>query len=621
MNRNLCVRNFGRVSLACALAAPLFINSAQAQVASEPATESTVLNPVIVTATRMAAPVEKTAASATVITRQQIEESQFSDAISALKFVPGLNIADNGMPGQTAGVYTRGTDSRHTAILLDGHRLPTGAQRYFDLSFFPLVNVESIEVVRGPFSSTQGGSAVGGAINFISRRGAGEKPSGSVSAEYGSFDTQRLEAGLSVEKSGLYANVGGSYLSTENERPNSELESSSTLNTVGWKISEGATLELLAGYQQRDGGNPGSLTSPSLTENLNQDLVILSPRFSLATGEHWKQSLAYSFAEQNTEVTGSAFGDQDLVVKTQGLIYQVDYTPVETLAVQAGAEANWQTIDSDPTGTNTALPFYREERSTAVFAGATYSPVKNLTLVGSARRDVYDDYYGSANTWRYGASYRIEATGTVIHASDGTAFAAPEVQNFIDYGFGPSATTLAPERSRGQEIGVAQEFGKDFSVEATVFWNEIHDLVQYVFPSAQNVGLAKTHGVETVAAYRFAGTWTASAAYTYLTARDEVNDTPLARRPRHTVSAEVRGEVVRGWLVGAGVRGVMDRYDGFPLGPVEDYVVVRVFSQYALRENLLLKARVENVFDENYAEVAGYPALPVAVYGGIEWRF
>jgi len=317
----------------------------------------------------------------------------------------------------------------------------------------------------------------------------------------------------------------------------------------------------------------------------------------------------------------SAFSDQDVEVKTQGLIYQVDYTRADALAVQVGAEENRQTIDSTPTGTNTALPFYREERSRAVFVGGTFSPLKNLTLVGSVRRDVYDDDYGSANTWRYGASYRIAATGTVIHASDGTAFAAPEVQNFIDFGFGPSATALDPERSRGQEIGVMQEFGKDFSVEATVFWNEIHDLIQYVFPSAQNIGLAKTHGVETAAAYRFADVWTAQVAYTYLTARDEVNDTPLARRPRHTVSAEVRGEVARGWLVGAGVRGVSDRRDGFPLGPVEDYVVVRVFSQYAVRKNLLLKARVENVFDENYAEVAGYPALPVAVYGGIEWRF
>lgn len=588
-------------------------------------TEPLALERFIVTATRTATLAEKTAASATVIGHMDIEEAQLTDALAALKSVPGLNVADNGMPGQTAGIFTRGTDSRHTVILLDGHRLPTGAQRYFDLSYFPLVNLDSIEVVRGPFSSTQGGGAVGGVINFISRKEAGDKPEGRIAVEYGSFETQRAEVGVSAGKGGVHASVGVNSFSTDNERDNAEFESISTLNTLGWDISETATLGLIAGFQHRDGGSPGSISFSSLSENLEQDLLFLAPSLNFKIGEAWAHALSYSYAGQETEITGSTSNNQQTEVTTEGAAYQVDFTPNETLALQVGVETNKQKFDYVPIGTSTtpstALPLIRDERSDAIFAGASVSPIENLTLLGSVRRDVYDDFYGNANTWRYGATYRVKTTGTVLHASNGTAFAAPEVQNFIDYGFGPSATTLKPERSRGHEIGVTQEVGKKLSVGVTGFWNEIDDLVQYVFPAVQNVGRAKTRGVETELIYHPAEKWTLQVGYTYLSARDELKNLPLARRPKHSVSAEIRGEILTDWTAGVGVRGVIDRYDGFPFGPVEDYTVVRIFTQYRVLENLLLKLRVENLLDENYAEVAGYPALPASVHAGIEWRF
>jgi len=132
-------------------------------------------------------------------------------------------------------------------------------------------------------------------------------------------------------------------------------------------------------------------------------------------------------------------------------------------------------------------------------------------------------------------------------------------------------------------------------------------------------------GVETFVDYRPVKACSLLLGYTYLSAKDENTDLALLRRPRHTLSGEVRCEVAQGWIVGAGVRGVMNRYDTnpstFSRERAEDYVVARVFTQYEVRKNLLLKLRVENLFDEDYSEVAGYPALPVAVHGGVEWRF
>ena len=53
----------------------------------------------------------------------------------------------------------------------------------------------------------------------------------------------------------------------------------------------------------------------------------------------------------------------------------------------------------------------------------------------------------------------------------------------------------------------------------------------------------------------------------------------------------------------------------------EDYLVVRVYGQTELGERASLYGRVENLFDEEYAEADGYPALGLGVYGGIRYSF
>ena len=53
----------------------------------------------------------------------------------------------------------------------------------------------------------------------------------------------------------------------------------------------------------------------------------------------------------------------------------------------------------------------------------------------------------------------------------------------------------------------------------------------------------------------------------------------------------------------------------------EDYTVARVYGAWRVSERLTVKARVENLLDEEYEEVHGYPQLGVGVFVGAEWRF
>lgn len=619
----------GRSILVCSLGACASGLRAQSAATPSPADEAAPvqLEPYVVTATRTPVPLEKTAASITVLTRADIEKAGYATADEALRQLPGVTLAANG-PGQTVGVFTRGAESRHTSILVDGRRLPTSLNRYFDLAYFPLHAFERIEVARGPLSSAQGGSALGGAINFLTPRcvvpGSFD---GSVSAEYGSFEHARAEAVVSTAGKNAYANLAASITSDENDRPNNAFDARSSLNSFGWSITPTVQLDVVAGYLEFDGGTPGSVPFASLTQQLDRKLSFLMPSLTFRPSENWTHTLTAGLAKQQdaqrgTDPTFTFPYDDDKTVDSQTLGYQVDFKPLPALNLQAGVEKNWQDVEVTPApgpGGVFGLNYARYEVSEAGFVGATYDVTDALTILGSARRDVYDEFYGSANTWRYGATYLFAGTGTRVHASDGTAFAAPEVQNFA-YSF-PVVTSLAPERSRGQEVGVSQPWGDKLDTSVTAFRNEVKNLVQFVGGAAQNVGRADIRGVETTLDYRPVKTVGLSVNYTYLDAENGLTNRPLVRRPRHAFNAQATWQATSAWLVGTGVRVQMRRYDAPPYGQVEDFATVRVFSSYALRKNLLLKLRLENVFDERYAEVKDYPALPFGAYGGVEWKF
>jgi outer membrane receptor protein involved in Fe transport len=53
----------------------------------------------------------------------------------------------------------------------------------------------------------------------------------------------------------------------------------------------------------------------------------------------------------------------------------------------------------------------------------------------------------------------------------------------------------------------------------------------------------------------------------------------------------------------------------------EDFSVTRVYAAWQVTPRLTVKARLENLLDESYEEVNGYPALGFGAFGGVEWKF
>ena len=105
----------------------------------------------------------------TVITKQDIINSGAIDTNDVLKLIPGLDVFQSGQMGQQTSVFTRGSESNHTLVLLNGIAINdqsvTDGLHDFGQDF--VQTIQQIEVYKGSNGAHFGPSAIAGAINFI----------------------------------------------------------------------------------------------------------------------------------------------------------------------------------------------------------------------------------------------------------------------------------------------------------------------------------------------------------------------------------------------------------------------------------------------------------------------
>ncbi len=134
------------------------------------AQEVTNLPPVVVTASRVAEPVDKLAASAEKISAPDLLENQVRTLPEALDLTPGVMVQKTSY-GQ-GSPYIRGFTGFRTLMLVDGIRLNSpvfreGANQYWNTvdSF----SLDSLELLKGPGSVLYGSDAVGGTVQAFTR--------------------------------------------------------------------------------------------------------------------------------------------------------------------------------------------------------------------------------------------------------------------------------------------------------------------------------------------------------------------------------------------------------------------------------------------------------------------
>jgi len=152
-------------------------------------------------------------AAATLIGEVEIErKASHGQLAKLLEFTPGAQVTQGGLWDFNIG--TRGFNralSRRVAVLLDGRdlSLPFFGYQGWPAFSFPLDDLSSVEIVRGPSSALYGANASGGVISMTSKEPRFSR-GGMVRVAYGQRNTVNLETRWAGELGeGWYARVVG----------------------------------------------------------------------------------------------------------------------------------------------------------------------------------------------------------------------------------------------------------------------------------------------------------------------------------------------------------------------------------------------------------------------------
>ena len=128
---------------------------------------------IVVTADRVEEPIGQTGASVTVIPAAEVQKLGTKGVADVLRGVAGLDVDEAGGVGSVTQVRLRAANPGETLVLIDGVRVgnPTATDGSLDFGNLSAVDIERIEILRGPQSALYGSDAMGGVINIITRKG------------------------------------------------------------------------------------------------------------------------------------------------------------------------------------------------------------------------------------------------------------------------------------------------------------------------------------------------------------------------------------------------------------------------------------------------------------------
>jgi vitamin B12 transporter len=585
-------------------------------------------NIVVSAATRNSQAPDTTATDTTVLTQGDLESGQYQNVADALQQVAGVAVVPLGAPGQTTSVFLHGTDINQTLFTIDGRPQPAGLSGAYDFSGLTLDNVAQIEVVKTPVAAVQG-SASGGVVNLVSLNGRGlAQPVSSVSFEGGSFDTFREQAQSRGSEGNFDYAVSGSDLTSDADRQNENFRNTVYRGNFGYQITPAVYADVHTGWSQESAGSPNVIESPDPIAHLLTEDWFISPEVSAKVTDFYTTKVYF-----NHDQTRQTYHDLYALgfpsstrtqIDTESYDWQNNFQVAHNWQITAGVQGSVQHawIFDDLAGMRT---LNNTLTNTGGYAQSQWQPLAGLNVLSSIRYDIYSDY-SNALSWRQGVSYEIAPTKTVVHASGASSYTPPSAQDLYYPGF--SNPNLKPESALGWEAGVKQPlFDGKLTPSATYFHNNITNYILSLPPNylPENVGNATTEGVEIDLAAKPLDNLSLDANYTYLTAENDTQGIRLLNRPRNSVNFNIIYTPVTPLTLNLGGSWVVGRQGTDPVTFAQedapDYFTLRASATYTINKWVTLWVRGENLTNQSYEPVPGYPALGLGGYGGIKVSF
>lgn len=124
--------------------------------------------PIVITGTKTEKKLKDAPVRTEVVTAETLEKEHATNAVDALRYVPGLLLQDiHGKTGKE--VWIQGLDSDRVLVLIDGERVSASTGSTVDLSQLSIANIKQVEIIKGGASALHGSNAMGGVINILTK--------------------------------------------------------------------------------------------------------------------------------------------------------------------------------------------------------------------------------------------------------------------------------------------------------------------------------------------------------------------------------------------------------------------------------------------------------------------
>lgn len=593
------------------------------------AVKEALIDEMVIVASRVPTTFNQVGVSVSLLDADDITLLGYADVATLLDTQPGVAVTEDGGFGKAANVRIRGEEGYRTRILFDGIDIadPSSPQISPRIEHLMTQGLSRIEILRGPQGLLYGADA-GGVISIRSQQPT-TGFNGALRTEYGAAGFNLYGINIAGGNDQISGALSASDLTTDgiNARADDVInpdldgyENQTIHSTVTAQVNK--ALSLSATFHDIDGNNEYDNCYDSETfavinhcrDNYAQRAWRVAGSWATADSNH---ELAYSESQTDRQFVSANVESYRTSGGTKTGSFLGSWRPSEQQRLTYGVDISTQSLDDGSQKSRDNTGIYSE----------LLQRLGNTTLTAGLRYDDNDDF-GENTAWRVSAVHPIELTtgALTLRAAAGTGFRAPSLYE-IAYNTGPFSyapargADLAQEKTGGWEIAARFEHANHIS-EIIYFDQWINEEIYFDLASysgyLQRAGRARAKGIELVSEIAV------TARFKLLTngAWTDTETRSGAQRPyRPTwilrVGLQWQGDQSRVALTS---RSAADAVD-ISGNPADDYSVVDLSATYQLGTHLRLNTRLENLFDDDYQQVAGFNSQGRAWYAGLQYDF
>jgi len=604
---------------------------------------------------------ENVAGSISIITAQDIKQMSATSLQDILEEVVGINIGVNSSSiSGRENISIRGTDSKHTLILIDGKRISgTDAQighSDFQYNWLPINAIEKIEIVRGPMSAVYGSKAIGGVVNIITKKPESEF-SGSVDFEKGfnasnGGDEQEISlnfAGKATEK----LSIAGSFEKKDIDITYDKDDQTITADREGKEITNlmlstwydlDETQQIKGMYlsgdevreQQEYSSRSGTTTIYDKYYDIEKEHYSIGYQKNF---EHLMLDLQFynTSSDSHTQKYSYTHELEDKVLSAE---FKID--AIENNFIVAGIEKSEEKYRKryDDASKDETSGFAGSIDNTSMYLQDEIELGESTLLVFGGR---YDDHekFGGHFTPKANIVYKLSENHR-LKAGYGEGFNAPTVtQNSSNYVFSGrhefrGNDDLDPETSKSFELGYEGKINNT-TIKTSIFKTEVEDLVGSVFlrseplyPGAtmmkniyqySNIDKVDIEGFELEFDQKeLMPDVDLNIGYNYLKTEDKSTTRELLAKPKHKLNLKLTAQLPADVKSVFRVKYTGSQYNGDYIKQ-GGYTTVGLQFSKELMKNLTGRIGAENLTNEQLEDTDNYQIKGRVIYLGLNYSF